>query len=83
MGMYQTARTLLMQNLKTTRRITTYDPKHPPRGELPPRLFVYGRKAQPCMRCATPIARYLLGRQQRSTYMCSHCQQAPVGSRPL
>ncbi len=81
MGMFQTARTLLLQNLTTTRRVTTYDPKHPPRGAPPPRLFVYGRKAEPCMRCATSIVRCVVGRRGRSTYMCPSCQPTPYGSQ--
>ena len=81
MSMFQTARSLLLQNLKTTRRITTYDPKHLPRGTLPPRLFVYGRADAACLRCGTAIVRCIFGRQRRSTYMCPSCQQAPFDAR--
>ena len=36
-------------------------------------LLVYGRKAEPCVRCATPIKHRLLG--QRATYYCPQCQR--------
>ena len=35
-------------------------------------LFVYGREAQPCKVCRTPIRSTVLG--QRSTYFCPRCQ---------
>lgn len=35
-------------------------------------LKVYGRKAQPCPRCGTPIRQTRLG--QRATYYCPNCQ---------
>lgn len=37
------------------------------------RLFVYERKGQPCLVCATPIRHEVLG--QRSTYWCPKCQK--------
>lgn len=36
------------------------------------RLAVYGRKGEPCPRCATPVARIV--QQQRSSFFCPHCQ---------
>jgi formamidopyrimidine-DNA glycosylase len=38
-------------------------------------LAVYGREGEPCLRCATPIARIKQG--QRSTYFCPKCQKSP------
>lgn len=40
-------------------------------------LWVYGRKGQPCFRCATPIARAVTGPDARSTYWCPTCQPGP------
>lgn len=38
------------------------------------RLWVYGRKGQPCFECDAPIAAERLGRGLRSTYWCPRCQ---------
>ena len=38
------------------------------------RLAVYDREGDPCLRCATPIARIAQG--QRSTYFCRRCQRS-------
>lgn len=37
-------------------------------------LWVYGRKGEPCRRCATPIERALQAPNARSTYWCPTCQ---------
>ncbi len=37
--------------------------------------YVYGRRAQPCRRCGTPIAKAEQG--DRVTYWCPRCQPAP------
>jgi len=37
------------------------------------RLFVYGRKGEPCRVCGTPIRHEVIG--QRSTYWCPRCQK--------
>ncbi len=51
-----------------------------------PRLWVYGRGGRPCLRCQTPIVRYLQGPDPgRSTYHCPRCQperRAATESRP-
>ncbi|MEW5824217.1 MAG: bifunctional DNA-formamidopyrimidine glycosylase/DNA-(apurinic or apyrimidinic site) lyase [Pseudomonadota bacterium] len=39
-------------------------------------LQVYGREAEPCRVCGTPIARSVLG--QRSSFFCPRCQCAPL-----
>ncbi|MBX3223545.1 MAG: Fpg/Nei family DNA glycosylase [Labilithrix sp.] len=42
------------------------------------RLWVYGRGGRACLRCRTPIVRFLSGPSPgRSTYACPTCQQAP------
>jgi endonuclease-8 len=38
--------------------------------------YVYGRRARPCRRCATPIQKRELG--ERVTYWCPRCQPDPV-----
>ncbi len=47
----------------------------PPVGEFP---FVHGREGQPCPRCGTTIVKLQVN--GRGTYLCPHCQPAPVGS---
>jgi formamidopyrimidine-DNA glycosylase len=42
-------------------------------GEMQTRLRVYGRKEQPCPKCATLIERIVVG--QRSTHLCPRCQR--------
>ncbi len=36
-------------------------------------LYVYGREAQPCRVCASPIGRLVIG--QRSSFFCARCQR--------
>jgi endonuclease-8 len=46
-----------------------------------PRLWVYGRGGRPCLRCKTPIVRFLQGPAPgRSTYFCPQCQPAARAS---
>ncbi len=40
-------------------------------------LKVYGRTAQPCEKCGTPIKRIKIS--GRSTHFCPHCQKRPCG----
>lgn len=42
-------------------------------------LWVYGRTAQPCLSCDTPIVSARVGRRQRSTFWCPRCQPAATG----
>jgi endonuclease VIII len=44
-----------------------------------PRLHVYGRKGQPCLRCGTPIRKGDQGdgSRERPTYWCPRCQSGP------
>jgi len=46
---------------------------HGMNGEFQAEAAVYGREAQPCLRCATPIRRIVQG--QRATYFCPVCQK--------
>jgi len=39
---------------------------------------VYGKAGRPCPRCGTPIKRRRQGPQNRSTYWCPRCQEAPI-----
>ena len=43
------------------------------------RLWVYGRKGQPCRKCGTAIERAVQGEEARSTYFCPSCQGRPGG----
>ncbi len=42
-------------------------------GYFKQRLLTYGRKGEPCRRCATPIQHTVLG--QRATFWCPRCQR--------
>lgn len=69
-GLYERAAELLHDNTKGGPRITRRandDAGH---------LWVYGRTAQPCLRCDTPIASKMMGTAQRSTFWCPRCQPA-------
>jgi endonuclease-8 len=39
-----------------------------------PRLWVYKRSSQPCLRCGAPIVMRHQGAPARSTYFCPECQ---------
>ena len=43
-------------------------------GEYGPRLRVYGREGEPCLRCGAPVERVALS--NRSAYFCPVCQPA-------
>jgi endonuclease VIII len=43
-------------------------------------LWVYGRKGEPCRRCAGPIRRRIQGPDARVTFWCARCQLMPDGS---
>jgi endonuclease-8 len=40
-------------------------------------LAVYGRRGQPCRRCAAPVQKRLQGQDARVTYWCPGCQPDP------
>lgn len=66
--LYRTARQLLQRNVgpgpRTTREST----------DGSGRLWVYGRRGQPCHRCGAPVRSAKRGRHLRSTYWCARCQ---------
>lgn len=68
--LYGTAHRLIRVNLGGAPRAT--------RAGSGPRLWVYGRGARPCLRCGTPIRYGRLGRSQRASYWCPHCQPLPT-----
>ena len=45
-------------------------------------LWVYGRRGEPCRRCAHPIRRRIQGPDARVTFWCPQCQPMPDGSDP-
>jgi endonuclease VIII len=74
-AVYLRARALMQQNVGGWPR-TTVRPVR--RGEAwpagLPRVFVYGRASDPCLRCGARIASRRQGDQARSTYWCPRCQ---------
>jgi endonuclease-8 len=66
-------RSLLQANLGGWPRTTTHDPRLEDAGN-PPRLYVYGRAGEPCLRCQTRIVRTACGKHRRGTYACPTCQ---------
>ena len=68
---YRVARDQLLANVDRAIRTTT---------ETHPRLWVYGRSRQPCLRCQSPIAFARMGRS-RSTYWCPRCQPHAAAAR--
>ncbi|TVQ89726.1 MAG: hypothetical protein EA400_06960 [Chromatiaceae bacterium] len=81
LGLYRRAADLLQANLGGGRR-QTRDPR-----DGCGRLWVYGRRGLPCLRCGQPIRRGLLGVRPRSTYWCPDCQggdsqRPPATGRP-
>ena len=77
-GLYETASRLMRRNLGQRRRTHVPLERRPtPSSE---RLWVYGRKGEPCLECATPIERFLQGDMGRSTYWCPGCQGSSPGT---
>ena len=85
-----TAHRLLRQNLSGGPRVTTVGGSSAthaaarawPVGTGGPRLAVYGRRDQPCLRCGTAISYAKIGRYARGTYWCPVCQSGRGGSFP-
>jgi endonuclease-8 len=64
---------LLRQNLRPGRRVTR---ERDPRSARPQRrVWVYGRRRDPCPECGAAIEMIHQGDQARSTYFCPMCQQ--------
>jgi formamidopyrimidine-DNA glycosylase len=49
------------------------------RGSFQDRFLVHLREGQPCVNCATPIRKLVVG--GRGTYVCEHCQRRPRARR--
>ena len=67
-------RTVLAESIEqggTTLRDFLHSDGEP--GYFRQRLFVYGRKGEPCRVCGTPVRHAVIG--QRSTYWCPRCQK--------
>jgi endonuclease-8 len=76
-ALYERARGLMLGNLGGWPRTTV----RPVRAGEPwpaglPRVFVYGRSGEPCLRCGAPIASRRQGDAARTTYWCRSCQPA-------
>ncbi len=68
--MYRQARWLMRRNTGGGPRVTRWA------NDDAGRLWVYGRRGQPCLRCADVIRSTKLGKSLRSTYWCPSCQPA-------
>ena len=66
-ALYAEAARLLGRNLGGGARRTRFETSGP-------RLWVYGRRDRPCLRCETPVRRAALGQGLRATYWCPACQ---------
>ncbi|MHB0857012.1 MAG: DNA-formamidopyrimidine glycosylase [Anaerolineae bacterium] len=79
--LHEAVRRVLAQAISN--RGTTFrdyrDPQNLP-GENQRALAVYGRKGEPCPRCASPIVRILVG--QRGTHFCPVCQKLDPSCDP-
>lgn len=75
--LFRSARALMLRNLGDWKRTTVAEvrPDQPWPRELP-RVFVYGRSGEPCLRCRAPIASKRQGDAARTTYWCVCCQTA-------
>jgi endonuclease VIII len=89
----ETARQLLQQNVTPTsgHGIVTYTPPRGAQGLVrrptdraapDSRVWVYGRRGEPCRRCGTPIASLKHGLDARSTYWCPRCQPDAAPESP-
>ena len=75
LALFRRGRELLQRNLGGWPRTTTrvVKPGAPwPAGE--PRLFVFERTGQPCLRCGTAVAYFRQGAFASPTYWCPRCQ---------
>ncbi len=76
-ALFRNARALMLRNLGDWKRTTVAGvrPEQPWPRELP-RVFVYGRSGEPCLRCRSLIASKRQGDAARTTYWCARCQIA-------
>lgn len=68
LNLYRIANRLLPNAVTQERRNTT--------GRRSPELYVYGRRAEPCLRCGTAIVKRAQTSNERVTYFCPGCQPA-------
>lgn len=82
LGLYRLARQLLLANIGPGPR-STRSGMGPNRRHLPgePRLWVYGREHQRCLRCGAAIEVALQGDGARVTFSCPACQPE-ISGRP-
>ena len=66
-GLVDRTRALMRKNLQGTPRRTRF-------AAHGPRVWVYGRPGEPCLRCGTRVAMRRQGDLGRSTYWCASCQ---------
>jgi endonuclease-8 len=74
LAIYRQASQLLSQNTGRGPRITRWA------NDDAGRLWVYGRRGQPCLRCEAVIRSAKLGKGMRTTYWCPSCQKIKLGS---
>ena len=76
--LYETARKLMKANVVdgSSAAIVTYTGyrRTTHRSSEGERLWVYGRRGEPCRKCGTPIDYAKRGLEARSTYWCPRCQ---------
>jgi endonuclease VIII len=77
-GLVATARKFLMANVTETSgdQMATYTGMRRTTGRpnIEERLWVYGRRGEPCRQCGTPIESYKQGLDARTTFWCPQCQ---------
>jgi endonuclease-8 len=78
-GLISTARKFLLANVADTSgdKIVTYTGlrRTTGRSDSGENLWVYGRRGEPCRRCATPIESHKQGLDARTTFWCPNCQR--------
>jgi endonuclease-8 len=83
--LFESARRLMAANVSegASGRIVTYTgPRRTTGADNPTaRLWVYGRRGEPCRRCGTLILMRKQGPGVRSTYWCPQCQPLPESSK--
>lgn len=79
-SLFERARTLMLPNVGPGRRATIGLHRGARRPPGQPRLWVYRREGQPCLRCRALVRRSIEGRQARSTYWCPRCQPDPAAA---
>lgn len=67
---YRTANQVMTRNLRTRQRETVPLRERPTPAS--PRLWVYGREGEPCLRCGATVLRIV--QEDRSAFLCPVCQ---------